>query len=331
MSGAPAQPGGVNGAWLAFRARLSAALATPGGRLCLRLFRAALWLVVLYCLGRELWRLDWPLIWANLPASPIFYIAGVARFLVLPMADAAAFSIIWERNLFRYFGVFIRKRVLNVSVASHTGDVYFMFWATRRLGFSPRRTLFAVKDAALLSGAAANGIALLILLPYLLIGDLSLFEALGRDVARIVIASIAVGAALTLLMMLFRRTLLAVPSDIARAVFGINVLRVLGGMAIFLVHWSAGLPGIGLLTWLNFLVLDLLVARAPFLPARELVFLTLTLTLTDQIAAPEGAANAMFLVSVALTQAISLLAFAAGALDKRRRTPEGQGERSLTA
>jgi len=260
----------------------------------------------------ELKDLQWSEILANLPASPYFYVLGLARFLVLPTAETAVYSVIWRRNLAPRYGAFLHKRVLNTAVAGHSGDLYFMWWASKRLGVGYRRAFSAVKDATILSAAAANFVATAALLPYLFLGDLSLFDELGEGMAAAVLASIVLGAALTGAAFFFRRRVLKLALPAAAAVTGIHLARVVASFSIAIWQWSVGLPGVALVVWLNFTVLEIFTARLPFLPAREIVFLALSLQIAGSVGAPEAAVAALFLAQAALAQVLNLAAFAAG-------------------
>jgi hypothetical protein len=110
-------------------------------------------------LYRQLRDTDWTAVLRSLPESPWFYLLFLARFFLQPVVEALCYTAVWAVNMFRYFGVFLVKLVMNTSVAGMSGDMYFLLWAVRTLRISYREAFSGVKDVTLLSAAAANIVA----------------------------------------------------------------------------------------------------------------------------------------------------------------------------
>jgi hypothetical protein len=110
-------------------------------------------------LYRQLRGTDWTAVLRSLPESPWFYLLFLARFFLQPVVEALCYTAVWAVNMFRYFGVFLVKLVMNTSVAGMSGDMYFLLWAVRTLRISYREAFSGVKDVTLLSAAAANIVA----------------------------------------------------------------------------------------------------------------------------------------------------------------------------
>ena len=109
------------------------------------------------------------------------------RYLNVPITDALSYSAVWARNLFRYFGVFLMKRMINSSFSAGSGDVYFLLWTVRTLRVTYWKAFSAGKDVTLLSAAAANAVAVVVLGAYLAFGDLSLMQSVRPGVLGLVI------------------------------------------------------------------------------------------------------------------------------------------------
>ena len=264
-----------------------------------RAFSIAVFVIIGLVLYNQLRDADWPEILHSLPTSPWFYALFLARFFLVPVTDALCYSAIWAINLFRHFGVFLIKYIMNFSVAGASGDVYFLLWTVRTLGVGYRRAFSAVKDASLLSAMASNAVALIVLSGYLLFGDLTLMEKVGPEALGTVIGVILAASAVSLLVVIFRGKVLAVRGSVMLRILGYQVLRSSAGIILLGLQWTAGLPGSSFNDWISFLVVDLLVARTP-IPGRGFVFLSLALALADTIDAPEAQVFALFLASVGL-------------------------------
>jgi len=253
-------------------------------------------------LVRQLSGTDWPEVLRAVPRSPWFYVLFVARFFLLPVTDALSYSAVWATNLFRHFGAFLMKRLLNSSFSVGSGDVYLLLWTVSTLQVSYRKAFSAAKDVTLLSAAAANAVAVLVLGAYLAYGDLSLMESVSPGVLGLIIGVTLATALLSLLVFRFRGTVLAVDTPVMWRIFGYHGVRSILRIVLLGLQWTVGLPGSRLSDWISLLIVDLLVSRTPLVPAREFLFLSLALGLAGTIDAPEAQVTALFLTDTALLQ-----------------------------
>ncbi len=313
------------GAWVAdlqaFAARVSASMPPPLRRGLRHAFSLAFFIAIGWVLYGQLVQLDWPEVLRSLPTSPWFYACFLARYLILPVTEVLCYSAVWATNLFRHFGVFLIKRILNASVAGASGDVYFLLWAVRTLRVTYRRAFSAVKDVTLLSAAAANGVAVVVLGAYLAFGDWKVFEGLQPTVLALIIGVTIAAAILSLVVIAFRGKILGVGTSVMWRIIGYHGVRSAGGIVLLGLQWWAGIPESGLVVWVNLLIIDLLIARAPFIPAREFLFLSIGLALAGTVDAPETRVKAMFLVDTALLQIALVPSLIAGALWRSKPHP----------
>ena len=301
--------------------RVSAMVPLPLRTGLRRAFSLAFFIAIGWILYGQLKELDWPEVLRSLPTSPWFYACFLARYMILPVTEVLCYSTIWATNLFRHFGVFLIKRILNASVAGASGDVYFLLWAVRTLRVTYRRAFSAVKDVTLLSGAAANGVAVVVLGAYLAFGDWKVFEGLPPRVLALIIGATIAGAVLSLLIILFRGKILGVSTAGMWRIIGYHGVRSAGSIVLLGLQWWAGIPESGLVVWINLLIIDLLIARAPFIPAREFLFLSIALALAGTVDAPETQVKAMFLADTALLQIALVPSLIAGALWRSKPHP----------
>jgi hypothetical protein len=267
-----------------------------------RAFSLLFFVVIGTVLYRQLRDLDWSEVLRSLPTSPWFYLLFLARFFLQPIVEAFCYTAVWGIHMFRHFGVFLVKLVMNTSVAGMSGDMYFLVWAVRTLRIGYRKAFSGVKDVTLLSAAAANMVAVVVLGGYLAFGDLSFAQKVRPQVLGIIIGVTLGAALLSLLVIAFRGKVLGVGTRTMWRVIGYHVVRSAGNLVLLGFQWTAGLPGSTFSAWISLLVVDLLTSRTPFIPAREFLFLSLALALADTIDAPQAQVSAMFLADTAMRQ-----------------------------
>ena len=286
-----------------------------------RAFSAAFVVLIGTILYRQLRGTDWPEVLRSLPASPWFYLLFLARFFLQPTVEVLCYTAVWGIRLFRYFGVFLVKLVMNFSVAGMSGDMYFLLWSVRSLRLSYRKAFSGVKDVTLLSAAAANIVAVVVLGGYLIFGDLTLMQTVRPAALGIIIGVTLAAALLSLLVIVFRGKVLGVDTPTMWRIIGYHLVRSSGNLVLLGMQWTVGLPGSVFTAWISLLVVDLLVQRTPFIPAREFLFLSLALALADTIDAPQAQVTALFLADTAMRQLIVVPSLIAGFLWRSKPQP----------
>jgi hypothetical protein len=286
-----------------------------------RVFSVAFIAVIGTILYRQLSGTNWREVIRSLPASPWFYLLFLTRFFLQPVVEVLCYTAVWGVRLFRYFGVFLVKIVMNSSVAGLSGDMYFLVWAVRTLHISYRKAFSGIKDVTLLSAAAANTVAVLVLGGYAIFGDMTLAQKVSPRVLAIIIGVTLAAALLSLLVISFRGKVLGVGTGTMWRVIGYHFVRSAGSIVLLGLQWTVGLPGSAFSAWISLLVIDLLVARTPFIPAREFLFLSLALAMADTIDAPQAQVTAMFLADTAMRQTVVVPSLLVGIFWRARPQP----------
>jgi len=296
-----------------------------------RVFSLAFFVVIGTILYRQLEGTDWREVWRSLPESPWFYLLFLARFFLQPTVEALCYTAVWSINMFRYFGVLLIKLVMNFSVAGGSGDLYFLVWAVRTLRLGYRKAFGGIKDVTLLSAAAANIVAVVVLGGYFAFGDLSFTKSVDPTILALVIGVTLVAAVISLFVILFRGKTLGVGSIKGRLlgvdprtmwrIIGYHIVRSGGNLVLLGLQWTVGLPGSVFSAWVSFLVIELVVQRTPFIPAREFLFLSIALALSDTVDAPQAQVTALFLADTAMRQLIVIPSLVTGLVWKSKPLP----------
>lgn len=279
----------------------------------LKIFRYAIFAGVVAYLIYRLTNVGWGDVLENLPQSPWFYIFFLLRFLALPLSELAIYEIVWKTPLLKHFFVFIRKRVYNFAVMGYSGEAFLTLWARRRLNLTDKKIIVGVKDNNLLSAFMSNS-ATVLLIFFLAATDglragLEAFPGAGLLFALAFLSA----ATLAILVMIFRRRLIALPPRVMPALLGVHGVRQILIIGLHAAMYAAALPGAPLQAWLIFIAMQLVLSRIPFLPNQDVVYLTAALTLSPIVGMPEAAVAGMLVAEAGLSQLFNAVLFAATA------------------
>jgi hypothetical protein len=249
---------------------LAALAANRYGRWALQLLRWAVPAVLLVFLGRRLTALGWHEIWVARPDSFVFYVFLALQFFLQPWGDYLIYRNLWGKTSLP-MTVLLRKRFLNSAMFDYSGELYFYFWAQRKLNLPHKTLVHAIKDSNLLSGGAGLAMVWLVLLALLAGGGFQLpqvamdhrwLDVLVGTVPLILCAALVLG---------HRKLTVLSRAQIAQT-FAIHFLRSLSVLIVEFAMWevSGALPSA--IACLQFVALRLIVTRLPLVPNKDLVF-----------------------------------------------------------
>ncbi|WP_017669783.1 hypothetical protein [Blastomonas sp. AAP53] len=278
---------GLNGAALALP-RLD-----PDRQWRARWFTRAVSLALLALVAVQISALDLSVLTSLKTQHPGFWLAFLAMYFTLPVADLIIFRGLWGLPL-QGFGPILRKRIGNELFLSYSGEVYFYFWARRHAGLTSA-PFGAIKDVNILSALVANFATLALLWlawPYMA----GLFP--GRFDS-IIWGSVALVLALTMIAFFFRGRLFTLSQRQLVWVALVHLVRITLTTALLALVWHLAMPDGPIGLWLELSALRLVVMRLPMLPSKDLVFTGIAIFLfgsDDEIA-----------VLIALTAGLTLV------------------------
>lgn len=245
------------------------------------------------------------------PASALFYLAFAAFYLLPPLCDYVIFRKIWSLPIDGLIAL-LKKRIANDALFGYSGDAYFYAWARQRSDMVSA-PFGAVKDSAILSAVAGNGVTLAFTALALPLGRHLLDPLQLRELAW----SSVVIVGISLPWLVFSRRVFSLPRATLWWVFTLHCLRLIAGSAALAVAWHFAMPEVSLGTWLLLAAGRLLVSRLPVLPNKDLLFANLAIVLIGR----GHAVSSLIAFTAALTLLIhvALLAlFGLRALVRRR-------------
>lgn len=289
-----------------------------GARTRLVLKLAALGAVLAYIAGR-LTEIGWRDVLAEAPTTPVFYLCALGVFFALPLAETLTYRIAGGGSVPGGLRIFIRKRILNESVLSYSGEAYLYPALVASGRFDGPGALGAIKDVNLLSAFISNTMTIVFTAGLVALGQGRILQAvydgapLPITIFLIVFFAVYAGGALA-----FPR-ISSLPSAKLAGIAATQIGRFGAVAALQILQWSSALPGVALTTWISFVALQLLVKRIPFLPNGEIMFLGVGLGLIGVADAQATRLAAVLLTATATSQALQAAGFLATIGAGRRR------------
>lgn len=259
------------------------------------------------------WRLNdigWESVLQEVPTSPLFYLISPLIFFILPVNEVMTYRILLGRRVENGFAIFSRKRVLNDSVFTYSGEFYLLARLRQipDLHKDKDRLFRTILDNNMISALVSNSVTILLVVSMLMIGRIDVIETV-YDASPIAVSSFgAFCVVLYIVSIIFFRRSNHITGKTFWALFGLHTARALAIMGLQMLQWSLGMPGELFLTWLVFLTLQLLLSRLP-LPNLELVFFAVAISLSGLADGSEAAVIAMFGAVTATSLVIQLITF----------------------
>lgn len=230
------------------------------------LFSIALSLAVIAAVFHEMGGLDMRRLLAMVPESPVFWAVFAASYLVTPASEWLIFRRLWGIPGAGMLAL-LRKKVYNELLLGYLGEAYFYTWARRRVSLDAA-PFGAVKDVAILSAMAGNGVTIALLAVMVpIVGT----TRLGLD-ASMVTLSLGMLVVVSAIAMVFRRRVFTLPRAELTMITQIHLGRIALTTLFNAMLWHLVLPEVQLSWWLFLATLRLLVSRLPLIPNKDLLF-----------------------------------------------------------
>ncbi|MBW4332204.1 hypothetical protein KY084_15180 [Stakelama sp. CBK3Z-3] len=268
--------------------------------------------------------IGWGEVARSLPANPLFYILFVIMFLMLPASETLIFRLILGGGIVREFPIFIRKRILNAALVGYSGEAYYFLWAQRNLRLPAKRIMLGIKDNAILSAISSATITALLLIAFVTTGQARLFARWLDSAAGWLIAGALAAAFVLPFAWRLRRRIFSIPVSTAIAVLAIHMVRIALVVLLQATQWAVVLPQEPWSVWILFLTMQMVVSRLPFIPNRDLLFLSAGLQMSGAVHVPQEAMAGLLLAGGALTQGSNLVFFVLTAVFRPRDLPRGE-------
>lgn len=223
-------------------------------------------LAVIAVVVYEMGRIDLDHVLGLIPSTPVFWLVFAASYFVTPASEWLIFNRLWSIPIDGFLAL-LRKKVYNELLLGYLGEAYFYTWARRRVSLDAA-PFGAVKDVAILSAMAGNGVTMALLAVILpVLGS----SQLGLD-THVLALSLGVILAISVAAMIWRRRVFSLPRVELAMITQMHLLRIVLSTVLSAVLWHIVLPGVPLSWWMYLAALRLLVSRLPLIPNKDLLF-----------------------------------------------------------
>lgn len=274
-------------------------------RLSAKLFHAALILILLW----QISTIGLGEVIGNIPLHPLFYLLFLILYAGLPLSE----YFIYKRKVSLPFvesqRIFHFKRIYNKFFIGYSGEVYLFNWMNRRFQL-PKNELFAfIRDNNSLS-LVASWLVVSTLSGWLLLTDETGLAALIQEEIRLFLFLFLAAIALyVILASIFRRKLYSLNMNDSIHLLLIHIVRTVLLALLQVLQWFIIIPEAGILLLFNFLALQMVIGKIPFIPNKELIYISLSLYLAQSTTIPLEEFTSLLIVHLLLEKGFSLLTF----------------------
>lgn len=239
--------------------------AHPRRQRVLRWLGIALSIVTLGAIVFAVRGLDFADLLRSTPGDPLFWIAFIASYLLVPGVEWLIYRELWRLPPSGMLPL-LRKQIANELLLGYSGDAQLYLWVRQHGGGA--NAAAAVKDVAILSAAAGNVATLAMMaatapMLWSLI-DAGWLRALGISIGLVTFMSLAI--------FLFRNALFGLSHRELWRIFAAHLLRLLFSILLLTVMWHVLVPQ-ATIAWLLLLAtIRLMLSRLPLFPNKDALF-----------------------------------------------------------
>ncbi len=282
--------------------------------------RLALQVAVWGLLGWRLWHVGWGDVLGSLPSAPAFYALLLLNYAALPVSDALIYAPWWRVSRRGLMAASFRKRVYNEDVLEYSGEAAFVDWA-ERAGVERAQAFRDVRDNNIVSAAVSMVTTIAMAAAALAWSGVGWTASTGKLAALAALPLVVIAIVLVTL----RRRAFALSARETARVSAVNVGRMLVVSAITVGMWAVAVPETPLRSWIVLLATQLLVSRIPLVPAKDLLFVSIGVTLSGSISDAQAAVAGALIVQVAATKLLNVAILLATMRGQRGAGSEEQG------
>jgi hypothetical protein len=228
--------------------------------------------IVLVWLIYEISRIGWQDVGRSLPVQPLFYFLIFILFIQLPLIEVVIYRLSWVFNGLKAIPVFFIKTVYNKHVMGYSGEFYFYIWAQKNIALPAKKIFRTVMDNNIISSISSTFVAILLLALFFFTGQIKPITDFIETDHVYVFASLILLLVIGIIMIRFRRFVIAMPVKTAVSVFSIHTLRLIVMHGVNVWMYYIVLPETPLYVWFTLLSIEIILSRIPFLPNRDLIF-----------------------------------------------------------
>lgn len=261
-------------------------------------------------MGIELTNVGWKAVWESLPTQSLFYLFFLIAYFQLPFFEVWIYRLTWAFDAVKSIPTFIIKRVYNKDVLGYSGELYFFVWAKKHLSLKDKDILFTIKDNNIISSVASTVVSVGLLSIFFFTGQVPIDEWFTADQLVYWISGIVFALVLFIVLYRFRNYVIHMSWRTAFSIFGIQMLRLLVVQVLNLLMFYVVMPETPMYVWFTYLSIEIILSRIPFLPNKDFIFVSLSISLAGNLDVSESAIAGLMLTRSVLGKILNFIFFA---------------------
>ncbi len=290
--------------------QLTSFFESPAGKTLIKWFQRILFVGIIIWMGTELTKVGWLKVWQALPIEPLFYVFFLIAYFQLPFFEVWIYRLTWSFDAFKSIPTFIIKRVYNKDVLGYSGEVYFFVWAKKYLSLNDKDILFTIKDNNIISSIASTLVSVGLLSIFFFTGQVPIEEWFTADQLVYWISGTIFALVLIIVLYRFRKYVIHMKWSTAFSIFGIQMLRLLVVQVLNLMMFYVVMPETPMYVWFTYLSIEIILSRIPFLPNKDFIFVSLSISLAGDLNVSESAIAGLMLTRSVLGKILNFIFFA---------------------
>jgi hypothetical protein len=263
--------------------------------------------------------IGWNELWNALPGAPMFYLLFIGIYVTLPVVESAIYRHAWRLPYFKILPAVQQKRVYNSEVAGYSGELFLLMWARKSTDLAESEVWRSIKDNTIISSMATTSFAVVLLVYFLVAGELNLLDS---DTTSWAVVGAAVIAGIISSLIILRKRIFHLPGRSLVIVGGFHLTRILAVNSMQLLQWMVILPEVSLSVWITYLSVKILISWLPMLPAKDMFFLGASFELSRAMDVSAADVAGMLLVASALNRIINTATFTWFSLTGNKLNPK---------
>jgi hypothetical protein len=244
----------------------------------------------------------------SLPLNPLFYLIFVIIFLTLPFSEYLIYRRFVPLKILESQRIFHIKRVYNKIFIGYSGEVYLYTWLKKRFKRTSKQVFEFVRDNNTIS-IIASWIVVAGLSGWLLITDETGLVSKIQDEIRLFQFLIFVLIVFfVILATLFRQKFYGLNFKDSSYIFSTHSFRTISLAVLQVLQWYVVIPLAGFKLLFNFVAIQMVIGKIPFVPNKDLIFISLSIYLAQFIELPLEQFTSLLIVNLILEKLFGLFA-----------------------
>lgn len=301
------------------KTRLTEFFQSKAGKTTFKWGRRLFFLGIMAYLFDQLTSIGLTKVFNSLPTNPWFYIILVVMYMALPISELFIYRISVQFDLRKSFPVFMKKKILNSNVVGYSGEAYLFFWLSKNSKESQTDLFKIIKDNNVISSITSTLLSIILLGVFVYFGQINLEKFINLENRLYVWIGIFVFILLVAALIVFRKFVISLPAKTAWLISGIYFFRIIFIYTLQLIQWKVVLPEVPIYVWFTYLALLIIATRIPFLPDRDLIFISASLEISKMLGVAEAAVAGLLIAHNTVNRLLNLVLFAFSSYDKRAK------------